>query len=232
MTTLDISRIKGICFDIDGTLSDTDDLVVEKVARVLAPLQWFSRRLDRVRMARKMVMALETPGTVLYSIPDRLNLDDELAWLMEKFSRWARKKSRFLLMTGVRELLTQLDGRFPMVIVTARDHHGAEAFLSQHGLRAFFMDVISGQTCEHTKPYPDPILHGAKLMGVTPGEVLMVGDTVVDIISARRAGAQSVGVLCGFGEADELRRAGANLILPTTSNLGDHLFQASTGTED
>jgi phosphoglycolate phosphatase len=60
----------------------------------------------------------------------------------------------------------------------------------------------------------------------------MVGDTVVDIISARRAGAQSVGVLCGFGEADELLRAGANLILPTTSNLANHLFQASTGTEE
>lgn len=230
--TLDTSRIKGICFDIDGTLSDTDDQVVERVARFLAPLQLLSRRLDRVRMARRMVMALETPGTVLYSIPDRLNLDDELAWLMEKLSRWARKKTRFLLMSGVRELLQKIGGQYPMVIVTARDQYGAEAFLRQHDLRPFFMAVISGQTCKHTKPFPDPILHGAKLMGVSPAEVLMVGDTVVDIISARRAGAQSVGVLCGFGEANELRRAGANLILPTTSNLGDHLFQASTGTED
>jgi phosphoglycolate phosphatase len=65
MNILDVSRIKAICFDIDGTLSDTDDQVVEKLARLLGPLQWLSHRLDRIRLARKMEMAIETPGTIL-----------------------------------------------------------------------------------------------------------------------------------------------------------------------
>jgi phosphoglycolate phosphatase-like HAD superfamily hydrolase len=47
----------------------------------------------------------------------------------------------------------------------------------------------------------------------------MIGDTTVDILAGRAAGAQTVGVLCGFGEEEELQRAGADLILPGTSAL-------------
>ena len=47
----------------------------------------------------------------------------------------------------------------------------------------------------------------------------MVGDTTVDMQTARAAGAQAVGVLCGFGTEDELVREGADLVLATTSDL-------------
>ena len=51
----------------------------------------------------------------------------------------------------------------------------------------------------------------------------MVGDTVVDIKAGKQAGAQTVGVLCGFGELDELEKAGADLILESTPQLYDIL---------
>jgi phosphoglycolate phosphatase len=51
----------------------------------------------------------------------------------------------------------------------------------------------------------------------------MVGDTAVDVKSARRAGAWSVAVLCGFGERKELERAGAHLILDSTADLLTHV---------
>jgi N-acetyl-D-muramate 6-phosphate phosphatase len=47
----------------------------------------------------------------------------------------------------------------------------------------------------------------------------MIGDTTIDIRTGVSAGAQTVGVLCGFGTENELRRTGANLILRTTSDL-------------
>ena len=47
----------------------------------------------------------------------------------------------------------------------------------------------------------------------------MVGDTTVDMRAARAAGTQGIGVLCGFGEEAELRRAGADFILPSTADL-------------
>ena len=59
----------------------------------------------------------------------------------------------------------------------------------------------------------------------------MVGDTVVDIHAAKRAGAQAVGVLCGFGERQELIDAGADLILDSAAALADILLgrQAVSG---
>ena len=53
----------------------------------------------------------------------------------------------------------------------------------------------------------------AQQMQVKPEECLMVGDTTVDIRAGKSAGAQTVGVLCGFGTERELRRAGADLNL-------------------
>ena len=54
----------------------------------------------------------------------------------------------------------------------------------------------------------------------------MVGDTTVDIRAGRLAGAQTVGVLCGFGQEVELVRLGADLILPNTADLGRVLLDA------
>jgi phosphoglycolate phosphatase-like HAD superfamily hydrolase len=61
-------------------------------------------------------------------------------------------------------------------------------------------------------------------MGVDPGACLMIGDTSFDIRAGRAAGAQTVGVLCGFGQEAELHRQGADLILPTTPHLADILL--------
>jgi phosphoglycolate phosphatase-like HAD superfamily hydrolase len=52
----------------------------------------------------------------------------------------------------------------------------------------------------------------------------MVGDTTVDMRAGKSAGAQAVGVLCGFGEEPELRRKGADMILKTTGELAGVLL--------
>ena len=62
-------------------------------------------------------------------------------------------------------------------------------------------------------------------MSVATERCLMIGDTTVDIRAGKAAGAQTVGVLCGFGERPELERHGANLILDTTAKLADILLQ-------
>ncbi|MFN2144202.1 MAG: HAD family hydrolase, partial [Anaerolineales bacterium] len=66
---------------------------------------------------------------------------------------------------------------------------------------------------------PDPVLWAADQMRVSPEHCLMIGDTTVDIKAGRRAGAQTLGVLCGFGTEKELRKAGADEILPSTAHL-------------
>lgn len=220
-STLDISRIQAICFDVDGTLSDTDDQFVEKVVQWLSPVRFIFKDNDPRPFARRFVMATESPGNIIYGLPDRLGIDDEISALGDRIYRLGLGKGpkHFKIIPGVFEMLTQLKSKYPMSVVSARGGRSTGWFLDQFDLSPLFECVVTAQTCEHTKPYPDPILHAAECMDVHPEACLMVGDTTVDILAAKAAGAQSIGVLCGFGEKDELVKAGANLILDQTSQL-------------
>jgi phosphoglycolate phosphatase-like HAD superfamily hydrolase len=106
-----------------------------------------------------------------------------------------------------------------MAVISARGQAGTLGFLESCGITDLFTCVATSQTCEYTKPFPHPVRWAAERMGCRPDEVLMVGDTTVDIRAGKSAGAQTVGVLCGFGTEGELRRSGADLILPTTADL-------------
>jgi phosphoglycolate phosphatase len=86
--------------------------------------------------------------------------------------------------------------------------------------------VVTARSTRHTKPHPEPVLRAAEELAVAPRDCLIVGDTTVDIRAGRAAGAQTVGVLCGFGEQDELERAGADLIVTTTADLASVLLEA------
>jgi phosphoglycolate phosphatase-like HAD superfamily hydrolase len=94
-----------------------------------------------------------------------------------------------------------------------------ERFLAHYGVLQHFVAVIGAQTTRRMKPHPEPLRFAAAAMGVAPQACLMVGDTTIDIRTGVSAGAQTVGVLCGFGTEAELRNAGARLILRTTSDL-------------
>jgi HAD superfamily hydrolase (TIGR01509 family) len=218
---LDLPRIRALCFDVDGTLSDTDDLFVTRLARLLQPFHFMFPRRDVHRLARRVVMATEAPANFLIGLPDILGLDDEAAALIDFLYRRLGHKPRknFLLVPGVMEMLHAAGRRYPLAVVSARDGRTTGVFLEQFGLLPLFRCVATAQTCKHTKPYPDPILWAAQQMGVAPEACLMIGDTTVDIRAGRAAGAQTVGVLCGFGEEDELRRRGADLILASTAGL-------------
>ena len=214
--SLDLTRIKALCFDVDGTLSDTDDLYAQKVER------FFPRFLfkDPTHAARRFVMWVEAPGNAMLGYADKLGLDDEMVAVINWISRHRKHSDKkFLLVPGVDEMLKQLQGRYPMAVVSARDEYGTLAFLKQFGLVKYFDAVITGLSAEHTKPYPDPVLLAAQKMNVPAENCLMIGDTTVDIRAGKSAGAQTVGVLCGFGEEPELKRLGADLILSDTPKL-------------
>jgi N-acetyl-D-muramate 6-phosphate phosphatase len=218
--TLQVSRIQAICFDVDGTLSDTDDVFAQKLEKFLRPFRMLLPQQNTLRVARRLVMWSEAPGNFLIGIPDTVGIDDELAAVMEWLNRHrARPMKHFQLIPGVKEMLQSLSKRYPLAVVSARDGASTRLFLDQFELSPFFQVIVTAQTAEHTKPYPDPILYAAKTLKVPPENCLMVGDTTVDIRAGRKAGAQTVGVLCGFGEENELRQRGADLILSSTAEL-------------
>jgi len=224
--SIDIARIHALCFDLDGTLSDTDDRMVARLARQLRPFRGLLFGRTPEYAARRLVMGIETPGNFFLGLTDRLDLDEPLNRVSELLNRLRANSmpDTFWMVPGVYEALAALQPHFPMAVVSARDERTCLAFLEQYGLGKFFTAVATGQTCRHTKPYPDPILWAAERMRVQPSECLMTGDTVVDIRAGKAAGAQTVGVLCGFGEQAELARAAADLILPSTALLPEVLL--------
>lgn len=217
---LDLARVQALCFDVDGTLSDTDDAYARQLSG------WLPRGVfrDPERTARRLVMWLESPGNGLLSVADRLGIDDEMAAVINWLYRHRERPwKHFLLVPGVDDMLARLQGRFPMAVVSTRSETPTRSFLDRFDLTKYFEVLVTGQSAPHSKPYPDPVLLAAERLGVGPGNCVMIGDTTVDMRAGKSAGAQTVGVLCGFGEREELERLGADLILESTALLAEVL---------
>jgi len=224
---LAVKRIAAVCFDVDGTLADTDDAWVARVQRMVNPIRFALPGQSTLRAARWLVMGAETPGNWAYQLLDRLGLDDEAARTMNFFARHQRPPYRPLAaVAGVAEMLAALKAKYPLAVVSARGEKSTLRFLQEQNLLEYFSAVATAFTCRYTKPFPDPVRWAADKMGVAAENCLMVGDTTVDIRAGKSAGAQTVGVLCGFGTEAELRRAGADLILDSTAQLVDFLLES------
>jgi HAD superfamily hydrolase (TIGR01509 family) len=215
-----VSRVRALCFDVDGTLSNTDDLMVARLSRLLRPVRFLLPGKSTRRFARRLIMAAEAPANFFIGVPDLIGADGPIFALADWVARtFHTKPKKYWLIPGVREMLADLSRRYPLAVVSTRDTRTTHDFLGQFGLLPFFRCVAVDQTCRHTKPFPDPILWAAGQMGVSPQSCLMIGDTTVDIRAGKAAGAQTVGVLCGFGEEQELRQKGADMILTETPEL-------------
>ncbi len=212
------NRINSICFDIDGTLRDTDDQYTAKLKKMFSPLKLFISDEKISYLARWLVMAAETPGNILMGVPDILGFDD----LLQK-DRKNRKNPEnehpMKMVPGTIEAIRSLSGEYKMAIVSARRKSKVDQFIRQNQLEHLFPVVISALSAKRNKPHPAPILLAAQKLEVHPENILMVGDTTFDILTAKRAGAQTVGVLSGFGTPKELIRAGADLILDSVADL-------------
>ncbi|MCA9918660.1 MAG: HAD family hydrolase [Anaerolineales bacterium] len=211
-------EIQAILFDMDGTLIDTDDDAVAKVARWIRP--FFGQRTPTI--ARWLVMKIESPANALITLADVLHLDEPLKW----FTTWrqSRRKDPFManfhIIPGVLEMLHAVPEQYRLGIVTTRSRHQIEGFLAQFpDIAPRFVVTCGSQDTRRLKPHPSPIQEAARRLNLPESACVMVGDTTVDMHSARRAGAWCVGVLCGFGKEPELRQAGAQAILPSTADL-------------
>ena len=238
---LNLSRIDALVFDVDGTLADTDDHLVATLAAAIDRLPFLSGR-RATELARRIVMGAETPVNAAYGAIDRYGLDDELAALKDLLQRARDQRRRSErhpaeaadedphdMVPGVEQMLHELAERYPMSAISTGSEPRIRAFLDHHGVLGHFSAVAGAQTTPRMKPYPDPLVYAAQAMGVATQRCLVIGDTTVDMLTARAGGAQALGVLCGFGTEDELRREGADEILATTSDLVAVLAPAASG---
>ena len=222
MIRFDPSAVEAILFDLDGTLIDTDDEAVAALARRLSPL---ARLAAPDALARRLVMWAETPGNALVTLFDRVGVDDNIFAIGDTLRRWRGLHPRgdLPLVPGVEPAVRALAQRYRLAIVTTRGYRDAQAFLAGHDLAHLFSSVATRESTRRVKPHPAPIHFVAERLGLPPQRCAMVGDTAVDIRSARAAGAWAVAVLSGFGTRDEMERAGAHLVLDSVAQLAEVL---------
>jgi len=214
-------RIRAIFFDLDGTLIDTDDALLEALARRLERWSWAFGRGDPRPLLRRVVLAAEGPVNAVISALDAVGLDDNLFSIGDRLrhARGVRPRGNFVAVDGALEMIRSLRPSYRLGVVTTRSRADALAFLRQFELESLLEVLASREDTRRLKPHPEPVHRAASSVDLSPDQCVLVGDTPVDIVSAKVAGAYAVGVLCGFGERDELLKAGADLILENTAQL-------------
>jgi phosphoglycolate phosphatase len=217
--------VQAILFDLDGTLLDTDDMLVEKISGRLEPLSFFDRLYARRKLVRRLIMSLETPLNKFITVLDWLRLE-KIVRRWTKLLRAAygrRQPTHYVAIEGVARMIEQASERYKLAITTTRDRQDAEQFVERFGLEEHLSVIVSRQDVRRLKPHPQPIRRAAERLGVEPQQCVIVGDTTVDVRAGKRAGAMTVAVLCGLGERSELEMLSPDLVLESTAQLVDHL---------
>ena len=214
-----------VLLDLDGTLIETDNRWAAQLARRIAPLRRVAPRMDADRVARDLVMAIEGPSNYAVAIMERLGLSNMVSGLADRVRRSKGLATRDAseMVEGTHRLLEGLRNRYRLAVVTTRARPEAMAFLEHMGVATYFQAVVTRQDVFYLKPHPEPVRKAAAMLGVPPERCIMIGDTTMDVLSARRAGAVAVAVTSGFGTQRELERAKADLVLDRAAQLLDHL---------
>ena len=220
MSTI-LTEIEAILFDIDGTLSNSDDEIIEEISYRLHFLQFLWGEQKIKKFARSLVSIGMFNFNILYHWIDRMGIDNFFAKTFPHKKNLGHQgfEKDHSLIDGVKEMLLELQGSYHLAIVSVRSEQGVERFLQQFSLHSFFEVKVSAQTCYYTKPFPQPLLYAAEKMQVDPAHCLMVGDTAVDILAGKAAGMKTIAVLSGFGTIKELRKVGSDHILASAPDL-------------
>ncbi len=219
------ARIKAIFFDLDGTLIDTDDALLEALAGRLERFSSLFPDKNPRRLLRRAMLAAEGPVNRVVTVLDMIGLDDNLFSIGDRLRRLRglAVQGKYVAVEGVVNMVQALSGPYRLGIITTRSRRDASAFLQQYRLEGLFNVIAAREDTRRLKPHPEPVHYAGNLLGLSPRDCVMVGDTAVDIISAKAAGSYAIGVLCGFGEREDLVAAGADLILEATAQLTDWL---------
>jgi phosphoglycolate phosphatase len=129
------------------------------------------------------------------------------------------------LFPGMAELVDALEQRgLPWGIVTNKPHRFTLPLMQALGYDKRAACLVSGDTCAHAKPHPEPLLHAAKIIGVAPQNCLYVGDDKRDMVAGRAAGMKSIIALFGYIDPDaDLKTWHADTSIASPLDLIAHL---------
>jgi len=217
-------------FDLDGTLVDS---VYQHVLAWREALEQLGIELAVWRIHRRIGMSGGLlVNALLREIGRRLTKAEAARLLRLHHDAYLRQVSQVRVLPGASALLACLSrAGVPWAIATSGRLDSARPMLELLRL-APEVPVITRDEVQHAKPDPDLFLAAAKHLGVPLSESLVVGDSVWDLLAARRARALAVGLLSGGYGQDELERAGAYRVYQDPADLLRHLDEVGVRVEE
>ncbi len=215
------SSIPAFLFDLDGTLVDS---VYQHVLAWREALERCGIQLAVWRIHRRIGMSGGLLTAALLRETGRAVTPEQTEQLQRLHAEaYARQLSQVRPLPGARELLDLLTRTgVPWAIATSGRGEYARKTLRMLDI-ATDVPVITRDEVAHAKPDPDLFLASADRLHVDIHSSVIVGDSVWDLLAARRAGALGVGLLSGGYGQDELERAGAYRVYQDPLDLLQHL---------
>ena len=212
-------KFRVALFDLDGTVLDTLDDLADAANAVLAANKMPQHTKDEIRMfvgngIRKLIERAVPAGTDEETILKVLG--DFKAYYG---AHCAEKTAPY---AGILEMLAALRaGGVRTAVVSNKADFAVKALAVQYFGDLFDMALGEDTAKRPTKPAPDMVYHVLETMGATPAEAVYIGDSDVDVLTAKNAGLPCIAVTWGFRDRACLENAGASVFADTAEELRD-----------
>lgn len=215
-------KYKGIIFDLDGTLMNSIEDLAESMNIVLNENGFPEHQIDRY----EELIGNGIKNLVKKALPsEEFEKDEYLSYFNRMFDIYGNNcTNKTYAYSGIHEMLDKLAStKVKMAILSNKADH-----LTKKVVKTLLPDYnfisVSGLTDEGSrKPDPNKALKICKLMELLPEEVVFIGDSGVDMQTAKNAGMDSIGVSWGFRSVEELKETGAKYIIHHPSKLLDFM---------
>ena len=206
--------INTILFDLDGTIIDTNDLIINTFLHVLEqhfPQQKYTREQIIPHMGLTLEQQMQT-----------FSGREEVTDLVADYRTYNNLHHDTLIreFPRVKEVIAKLHERgITMGIVTTKIKPTTIRALDYFGLKEYMSTIVTVQDVTHPKPHPEPVLTALRNLGADPVKTLMVGDSAADIQSAKAAGVKAAGVAWSLKGVDVLKQYNPDYILEDMTDL-------------
>lgn len=208
-----------IVFDCDGTLADSQYLIVEAMRLAFEDVGLDAP--DRAAVLR--TVGLSIPEALKYLAPaQHPDIRAELSGAYRNWCMTLRRQPQMQepLFPGAAACLFNLAARDDVFLglATGKSRRGVTRFIEQNGLHGVFSTIQTADDAP-SKPHPAMLLQAMTEMGATPEATVMIGDTSYDMMMAAHAGATGIGVSWGYHTATDLTNGGAKTIVRSFAAL-------------
>lgn len=204
--------INTILFDLDGTLINTNELIIESFLHTLN--HYYPGRFKR----EDVLPFIGPPLAETFQAidPDRA---DEMINRYRQFNHQYHNELVKEFATVCETLETLRKHHFKLGIVTTKIRETVEMGLKLTNLKSFFGAVVTLDDVEHAKPHPEPIFLALKQLGAKPSEAIMVGDNLHDIEAGKNAGTYTAGVSWSIKGKEYIESLKPDYVLEQMSDL-------------